>query len=140
MTLNSYEDWRNTVPWTNAQIVEAMRAEAEVHPSEFRRVAIHKWADHIESTGRLSSKALGMVLGRLVTTCEFCERKALYRLGNVGRCSKHRDVKHEHTDERSKRHEFRSAMFERSRKAFDYRQLSQIAHHSVAGKLKRGCK
>ncbi len=140
MTFTSYEDWRNNVPWTNAQIVEAMRAEADAHPSEFRRAAIRKWADHVETTGRLSSKALGLALARLVVKCEFCERKALYRLGNVGRCSKHRDIKHEHTEQKARRLAFKAAMLERKRKAFDYAQLAYIAHHGASGKAKRGYK
>jgi hypothetical protein len=140
MTFNSYEDWRNTVPWTNAQIVEAMRAEADVHPSEFRRVAIRKWADHVETTGRLSAKALGFVLGRLVTVCEFCERKALYRLGNVGRCSKHRDIKNEHTEARARRLQFKHAMMERRQKAFDRNQLEALSHHRSLGRKTRGFK
>lgn len=94
MVFNSYEEWRATVPWTAKQIADVMRLVVHANDTTgYKKEQYRKWADHVEKTGRISSRALGVALPFLITKCELCERKALYRLGNVGRCSKHRDVK-----------------------------------------------
>lgn len=104
MRFKSYQEWRDTIPWTAKQIADALRLCVPAHSqNNFMRERYRQWADRIESGGPVTSRALGEALPFLVATCEFCERKALYRLGNVGRCSKHRDVKDDYMERKKKR-------------------------------------
>lgn len=88
----AYDDWRANIPWTNAEIVAALDAEAERVPNEFlreKRLAQARW---LEQTGRLSSRALRAVLPALITQCvgPDCSRPALYRIGRLGYCRIHK--------------------------------------------------
>lgn len=126
MPFNSYQEWRDTIPWSSKQIADAMRLYVPVKDHNgFMAEKYRKWADHVESTGRVSSRALGVALPFLVTKCELCERKALYRLGSVGRCSKHRDVKDAGVE---RQRAFRNALSAEKQRAWDDRDKLMRAY------------
>ena len=127
MIVMTYEKWRATIPFTAKQIADAMRLYVPVgdDPGGFMRQKYQTWADHVESTGRVSSKALGVALPFLVTKCELCERKALYRLGVKGRCSVHRLVKDEHHE---KQRAWRESLLAEKQLDFDSKDAIMRAH------------
>lgn len=88
--LYSYADWRNTVPWTDEEIIVGLEEGKATQPNDYMR---DKWqwaADHLRRTGRLSRRILGMALPFVVRRCGLCTEPALYRWGNEGRCKRHR--------------------------------------------------
>lgn len=88
----TYEEWRATIPFTNEQIVAAMREHAKIQMTPYWVERWNGFADHIEKTGRVGKAALGAALPFLVKYCAVCGKKALYRVGCEGRCSGHRFV------------------------------------------------
>ena len=90
----SYDAWRKTIPWTNAEIALAFREEAKALPPYLQEKRLWQ-ARHLDQPGaRVSRNALTMVLPRLVKTCVLCGKTALYRAGVQGYCRAH---KHEAT-------------------------------------------
>ena len=107
---SSYDAWRATVPFTDDQIADAIEAEANdvVSVNAFKARQYRFYADRCRA-GFVSSRSLGMALGRLVKSCAICGRKALYRVGSNGRCSLHRDIKSGYKIAAQERRELRSA-------------------------------
>lgn len=87
-------EWRATIPFTNEEIAAAFRQIADEAPraEESWREDRRQIAAYLEAGGLLTKAMLMPVLSRLVKTCAVCGRKAIYRYGTAGRCSKHRDV------------------------------------------------
>lgn len=134
---SSYEAWRRTIPFTNAQVVAAIRAEAAAQPNAFMAARWAFKADYLERTGRLSSRTLASALGRLITVCACCGKKALYRQGVTGRCREHRLVPDAHVTARQERIE----MFESEKRVAlneaDRERRGFMGHHAARGKGKR---
>lgn len=90
-----YAEWRATVPFTNAEVAQAILdgvAEA-VYADDSWREAKRQQAAYLLAGGELHLADLHVALPRLVKRCQVCGRKALYRVGMYGRCSQHRMVK-----------------------------------------------
>ena len=134
---STYAAWRRTIPFTNAQIVAALRAEAAAQPNAFMTGRWAFRADYLERTGRLSSRTLAAALGRLVTVCACCGKKALYRHGVEGRCREHRLVLTPAVVARRARWE----MFQMEKRAAlneaDRERRGFMGHHAERGKGKR---
>lgn len=90
--MNNYTRWRSTIPWNNIQIATAIRAAANAEKTDWMRERTRLKAVHLLKTGKLNRWALGVALPFLITTCALCEKKALYRIGTMGRCSEHKTV------------------------------------------------
>lgn len=99
---SSYDEWRASVPWSNEAIAEAYEAQAaaaRANKNEFLERKFQAGADYLRAGKRLSAKMLNYALPWLVKECTVvedgqpCGRKALYRIGREGRCSRHRDIK-----------------------------------------------
>lgn len=88
----TYAAWRRSVPFTDTQIVAALRDLGNTVPSDFLKNRYYGLAAYLERTGRLSSIMLSLVVDRLITACACCGKKALYRAGNEGRCREHKYV------------------------------------------------
>lgn len=94
--------WRDAIPFTDDQIADALLQAGQVPVArgslDYHLRMYSRMADWVRS-GHLSSKILGLALPYLVKTCSAlqdgtpCGRKAIYRIGREGRCSRHRDVK-----------------------------------------------
>lgn len=90
----SYEDWRKSVPFTDEQIISALRRGLEnLHHNQWILDRATRHVEHFERTGRLSSKLLGYALPYLVERCGICGKTAHYRYGSAGRCKAHKDEK-----------------------------------------------
>ncbi len=126
----SYQDWRATVPWTNDQIAAALEADAAVAPNEYMRMKYQRLAEWVRS-GRLSSKALSQALPRLVKVCAVCQKVALYRMGNEGRCRAHKHVLSKPVVTRRIRNELSNADFQQKAKEKDARDLPRIQFAGV---------
>ena len=134
----SYDEWRATIPFSAKQIADAMRLYVPVKDVDgYMADRYQKWADYIESTGRVSSLALGVALPFLVKKCELCERKALYRLGCVGRCSVHRDVKDSAVERQRARREMLASEKEREFNGRDRLMKAYQAHKSIHAAARR---
>ncbi len=117
MSDEAYAAWRATVPWTD----DYMRAK-------------HRRAADWVRAGHLSSRLLGMALPFLVKTCAVCGRKALYRIGNLGRCSKHRDVKDRGLQAHVAETDRRAVASERDQDRWDAGLRLRQAHHRATGR------
>jgi len=87
-----YRAWRQSVPWSNAEVVAALRQDADEVPSEWLAEKYRRRANKLEQGARLSSLDVRRVADRLITTCEFCGKKAFYRTKLSGRCREHRNM------------------------------------------------
>lgn len=102
MTAEQWDAWRATIPFTNEQIVGALRqAAAEIvannppsadgrPPYQARHYTFI--ADHIERTGKFKHRWFADALPYLIHHCAICGKKAWYRIGPEGRCRAHRTV------------------------------------------------
>jgi hypothetical protein len=90
LIVRSYADWRSKIPWTDAEIVVALREVADDEQSEYLKEKRLKTAEYFDRTGRLSKFILGLALPLLVKQCEECGKVALYRVGVRGYCREHR--------------------------------------------------
>lgn len=90
----SYDRWRARIPWSDAEIAEALEAEADAREQNGNTFRAFKWRQRAESvrSGRLSKRDLTEALPRLITQCTLCGATALYRYGIEGRCRRHRDI------------------------------------------------
>lgn len=88
-----YAQWRQTVPFSDAQIARAFLKLAHdiKHENEFM-FKKYRRAAQVALTGRVGSHLLGVALGELIKFCRVCGKPALYRCGNEGRCRKHRTL------------------------------------------------
>ena len=85
----TYAAWRDEIPWTNAEIVQALRADT-TDRAPYLKERRERTALYLEKGGRLSKKILSMALPLLITKCTLCGKKALYRKGSRGYCRAHR--------------------------------------------------
>jgi len=85
-----YQEWRARVPWSDSEIIYAMRRLAETHPAPHVKKYWNDMADKLARDGRLSGKVLSGVLPDLVLLCDECGKKALYRVGFKGYCREHK--------------------------------------------------
>lgn len=96
LTPEGYAGWRATIRWTDEEIAAALEELAtEIEPSAHRKheaELLRKHAVYLRQTGRLTMQILRGALPMLSKACNICGKKALYRTGDEGRCSKHRDV------------------------------------------------
>lgn len=85
------EKWRAGIPWSNAEVAEAIEQAAETVPA-YNSARYRRLAEYLLGGGRVSSIMLRIALPVLVKTCGVCGKTALYRIGRLGRCRTHRDV------------------------------------------------
>tara|TARA_R110000824_G_C14784869_1_gene632451 strand:- start:35 stop:445 length:411 start_codon:yes stop_codon:yes gene_type:complete len=85
-----YLKWRKTIPWTDAEILAALRDEVQRSPNDWIRDARTVRADRFERSHRLSRFLLSQVIHVLVVRCEVCGKTAHYRVGVRGFCRAHR--------------------------------------------------
>jgi len=98
----AYLRWRRNVPFTDEAIIAALRRMVDEAVLDHNRVVTGtenaayvrarrtRLLEHFTRTRRLSRKILTICLPYLIQTCAFCDRVALYRQGNQGRCRVHR--------------------------------------------------
>lgn len=111
---DTYKAWRATIKWTDEQIAAALNEYADMMPAKakyFGDVARLE-AAYLLRTGSLSAAVLGKALNLLVRKCDICGRKALYRLGQKGRCSEHRHVPEHHTTAKQKRMDAKRVLYQ----------------------------
>lgn len=118
-----YERWRASIPFSNAQIVAALREDAAGAYHEFGRLKMTRAADHLERTGRLSSWMFRQALPRLIKRCAICGKVALYRYGLSGRCRTHRLIPTIAFTRKIARLELKSSALASDKKAADYLAL-----------------
>ena len=85
-----YIRWRKTIPWTDAEILAALRDEVQRSPNDWIKDARTARADRFEQSHRLSRFLLSQVIHVLVACCEVCGKTAHYRVGSRGFCRAHR--------------------------------------------------
>ena len=85
-----YIRWRKTIPWTDAEILAALRDEVRRSPNDWIRDARTTRAERFERSHRLSQYLLSQVIHVLVVRCEVCGETAHYRVGSRGFCRAHR--------------------------------------------------
>ncbi len=141
MTDAEYQAWRARFPWTDEQFAEAvLQAEAQnQYRSEYSRRRAETAAAWVRS-GHLSTVLLRLALPFLVKRCELCERKALYRLGIVGRCSVHRDVKSASMERWKATKEHRQGTYSEALNEEDRFRRAAGKFHQARGLGKRGRK
>jgi hypothetical protein len=128
---DAYRRWRATVPWTDAQVIAVIRQAAAEKDDPFYRQKLTDWANYLETVGHITAHALSFALPALVTHCGCCHRKALYRTGNSGRCSVHRDVPDAKAQERQARLTERSQAIQRHKAQADTRDLGHAQARTV---------
>lgn len=117
---NTYESWRRTIPFTNEQIIAVFEEYLDnLEKSAGKRSAsMVAWyrneVNWLKKTGRLKAKVVAFVLPLMVKVCAVCGKKALYRYGTEGRCSKHRDVRPGFIIAAQKDREVRASVYEQS--------------------------
>ena len=136
MSDEGFQAWRASIPFTNEQIASALEAEAAAAPNNFLAQRYQFNANRVRN-GYLNSVIVRLVLGRLVTTCEICGKKALYMRGINGRCSAHRDIANLNVEFRRQRMDAKSSQIETSNRTF---AAYEKKHKSVlkARKWRRG--
>ena len=85
-----YLAWRKTIPWTDAEIIAALRDEVQRSPNDWIKDARTARADRFEQSHRLSKFLLSQVIHVLVVRCEVCGEAAHYRVESRGFCRAHR--------------------------------------------------
>ena len=112
----TYAAWRRSLPWTDAQLAEACRAEAQAAPNDFLRARYERHATRADQ-GSINRSILRLALPRLIQVCTICGKPALYRWGTEGRCRAHRLLKPSFIHDREQRIEQRDHAYdERERK------------------------
>ena len=122
-TPEGYRQWRATLPWTDEEFEMACLAEAAASPTVFLRQRYEQWAG-LARRGWICGFMLRVAIPRLVKRCALCGKKALYRLGNEGRCRTHRDVAERYTAARQQRFAAKAAEVQAQHTSFDDRDLS----------------
>lgn len=89
---HNYQRWRETVPWTDDQILAAFDKLLECYEPGFCKDRQQRWRDQFARHRCLSGRLLSLLLPVLIETCAICGKKALYRTGNEGRCRDHRMI------------------------------------------------
>lgn len=92
--------WRATIPFTDAQILEALEQHRDTHQVKYFRQCIDSTIRSFRKTGHLSKFILRVTVPLLVKWCGICGKVALYRQGTTGRCKVHRMVPVAHREER----------------------------------------
>ena len=101
-----YVAWRARIPFSDAEIADALHAEALERARESERAWLRVEARKARA-GWVSGKGLNEALPRLVKVCGVCGKTALYRLNMVGRCRDHRFVPERATLRRNAEREIR---------------------------------
>lgn len=118
------EKWRAGIPWSNAEIADAIDQAADI-VVPYNRERLREVAAYLRSSGRLSSRMLRVALPILVTTCGLCDRRALYRIGKVGRCRVHRDVGEAFKDESNREIARASAIIYKDAREYDAQDIKR---------------
>ena len=130
MSLESYQAWRATFPWTDEEIACACDDAAAEAVTDFMAARCLRAANAARA-GFVTGRIIRFVLPRLITVCGVCGGKALYRVGNCGRCLTHRLVRNAHVEARRQRCEARQADREAATRQRDARTLSHMALHAT---------
>jgi hypothetical protein len=93
-----YHRWRARIPFTNEEIAAAL--DRKYHePCAVASYRKSEWLDRQHArmiarvlAGHLTGSIYSAALPYLVQRCSLCGKKALYRIGSLGRCREHRDV------------------------------------------------
>lgn len=132
--------WRKSLPWTDAQIIDAIDREADVWAAQgnsFMERRYRSLAEFTRRTGRITRNAIRHAAHVLVTTCEFCHRTAIYRYGAVGRCREHKSIMSAHFAAKAIAlmvgHDDARAMFRERNIA----ATSSAAHHQATGRQRQ---
>lgn len=107
--LRSYQDWRDGIPWTDAEVAIALREAAAAEGNPYMAGKRLDAAAYLERTGKLSTGMLGLALPFLVKSCNVCGKTALYRYGHEGRCRAHRDVQPKFFQDKRRRQDAKGA-------------------------------
>ena len=88
-----YRRWRSNIPFTDGQIADAILEDDRLNPkrNDHTTQVAEYWAARCRE-GFVTARSYCRALPHLVRACGICGRKALYRIGSTGRCSRHRDV------------------------------------------------
>ena len=124
------------MPWTDEEVIIALREEADAMPNEFMRQRRLREARWLEKSGSLSASMFRTASSRLVRQCAICGRPALYRWYVEGRCRAHKMV-HERADI-VRRGQFarKSAVVEASTKQRNQILMAAERHHRACGRRK----
>lgn len=115
-----YRAYRNRFPYSNEEILEALKVlaeEADAENNAFLANRYRRW----QTFEIFPPFVLRYVLPYLIKTCHVCGEKALYRRGLEGRCRTHRDVSPAWIEEYRQRKEEKSRAIESQRKEQDKR-------------------
>ena len=124
--MRTVEQWRQSIPWNNAQIEIALRDKAKCEKCDFVRSRLLGQADHLATTGRFTQKMLNNVLDRLVKTCGICGAKALYRYGYAGRCIAHKHVMSTYAKRRSAMQDAKSQLIQEERRSIEGNAINNV--------------
>jgi|SRR5581483_5136499 len=137
MSDDAYRRWRASVPWTNEQIAQAFEQLIANIPAQYADGYIvrgyQRCIDHARR-GHITSRMLSIVLPLLVTTCALCGKKALYRRGNEGRCTAHKQVPERFSSARVARLERLRMAREQEIRVFDARDKARRSVRGIANK------
>ena len=128
-----YQQWRRRWPWTDEQFAAALEADAATGEltCPFLAARYRYWAGQCRK-GRVSMATVRHTLPRLITSCAYCAKKALYRIGIEGRCRAHRDLPSAGKTWNRKRHEEQNYACSMDRKKADYRDLARKSQSGAA--------
>lgn len=89
-----YKRWRATIPYTDEQIIEALKEAIKGQAQFFQKVYQGKTERNFErlKEGKVSQAIIRFVLPYLIKKCNICGKTALYRYGMYGRCREHKFV------------------------------------------------
>ncbi len=87
-----YEKWRAKITHTDGEIAKAFEELAFEQTDDYLKNRYLHYAKQVRQ-GYLSGALYQLALSVLVKVCGICGKKALYRYGNIGRCSRHRDIR-----------------------------------------------
>lgn len=94
-----YVKWRSRIPYTNEQILAALRRMESAcsaslddsAASQTKRQKAREVIEWFDTTRHLTGALYRHVLSYLVETCDICGATALYRYGGSGRCAAHKE-------------------------------------------------
>lgn len=133
-----FRRWRATIPYTDQQIADALETLAAAVESEDPFLAaIYRRHRQFAIQGRISAKMLGCVLPELIKRCALCEGRALYRIGNEGRCRKHKFVKDSHAEARKQRFMARGHSEDQRRAGVDDNTLRTLSLKALKTKHRK---
>lgn len=124
--------WRATIPFTDEQILLAIRQQRAALPSDDVRALWDRRVQHFLTTKRLSAWLFSTLLPYLVTTCGICGKKALYRSHLLGLCRTHRYIKSEAEVKRLRLLQVRHAHLSRERQVREAAEKKRNAHHTTS--------